>query len=82
MSKITRGWNAERRAKQAQRMRQNTIWKASTGPKTKRGKAISKMNALTHGGTTQEQKNLRKALSQYRTYLKQTQKMIEKIQRN
>lgn len=49
MSKKTRGWPPERRAQQAERIRQTKPWLKTTGPKTKEGKATSAQNAYQHG---------------------------------
>src|SRR6266850_6738790 len=47
--KPAKGWPAERRARQALLIRQATPWTRSTGPKTAQGKALSAINARTHG---------------------------------
>lgn len=44
------GWTPERRAKQAERIRQWRPWEKSSGPKTEAGKAIASRNA-DKGGT-------------------------------
>jgi len=44
-----KGWSAERRACQALLIRQSRPWTCSTGPKTAQGKALSAINARTHG---------------------------------
>lgn len=38
-------WTPERRARQAEMIRQTRPWEHSTGPRTKEGKAISSQNA-------------------------------------
>lgn len=38
-------WTPERRAKQAERIRQTKPWEQSTGPRTAEGKAISSRSA-------------------------------------
>ncbi|MCP9761072.1 hypothetical protein EGI20_17645 [Aquitalea sp. S1-19] len=48
MSKAN-GWTPERRAKQAELIRQWRPWEKSTGPKTETGKTISCRNATRHG---------------------------------
>ena len=47
---MTRGWTPEKRAAQAERTRKQKPWRKSTGPKSVPGQAVSKMNALKHGG--------------------------------
>ena len=42
-------WSAERRAKQAERVRDSQPWLKSTGPKTQTGKVRSAANAKKHG---------------------------------
>lgn len=41
-------WTPERRARQAEIIRQTKPWEKSTGPKTEEGKAASSRNALMH----------------------------------
>lgn len=38
-------WTPERRARQAERIRQTRPWEHSTGPRTPEGKAVSSQNA-------------------------------------
>lgn len=49
MAGKSRSWTPERRAKQAEWMRQNKPWLKSTGPRTPAGKEAVKHNALKHG---------------------------------
>ncbi len=42
---MTNGWTPERRARQAELIRQWRPWEKSTGPKTDEGKATSSRNA-------------------------------------
>ena len=44
------GWTPERRARQAELIRQWAPWRHSTGPKTEAGKERCSKNALRHGG--------------------------------
>jgi hypothetical protein len=44
-----KGWSAERRARQAARIRDWAPWRRSTGPKTAAGRARCSQNALHHG---------------------------------
>ena len=43
------GWSPERRARQAELIRNWAPWRRSTGPKTEAGKARCSKNALRHG---------------------------------
>ena len=47
---MSNGWTPERRARQAQMIRQWRPWEKSTGPRTIEGKAASSRNA-NKGGT-------------------------------
>lgn len=47
---MVNGWASERRARQAELIRQWRPWDRSTGPKTLEGKAKASRNAYT-GGT-------------------------------
>ena len=62
MSKITKGWNAKRRQKQAEILRNRKPWLKSTGPKTDAGKQKVRDNALTHGLRSVEAEELRRLL--------------------
>ena len=42
-------WTEGRRKKQAEAIRRNKPWEKSTGPRTKGGKARSRLNAVKHG---------------------------------
>lgn len=46
---MTKGWTEERRKKQAETIQKHKPWEHSTGPKTKKGKARSRYNALVTG---------------------------------
>ncbi len=46
---MANGWTAERKAKQAEMIRQWQPWKQSTGPLTIEGKGNSSLNAFKHG---------------------------------
>ena len=45
-------WTPEARAKQAAKIRRWQPWRESTGPTTKAGKAVCKLNGLKHGRCT------------------------------
>ena len=62
MSNITRGWNDERRRKQAKNCRKTKPWTKTTGPKTAQGKQAVRDNALTHGMRSVEVEELRRLL--------------------
>ena len=47
------GWTPERRAEQAERVRDSRPWVKSTGPKTKAGKVRSAANGKKHGFRSQ-----------------------------
>jgi hypothetical protein len=46
---VSKGWTEERRKKQAESIRKHKPWEHATGPKTKKGKARSRYNALVTG---------------------------------
>ena len=62
MSKITRGWDEDRRAKQAENCRNAKPWTKSTGPKTPEGKKKVRDNAMKHGMRSIEAEELRRLL--------------------
>lgn len=65
-----RNWTPEERAKQADACRRNKPWTRSTGPKTRAGKARSRMNALKTGNYTPHWKALRRALLMNREFVR------------
>lgn len=46
---MANGWTPERRARQAELIRQWRPWKQSTGPKSPHGKAVAALNAWKGG---------------------------------
>jgi hypothetical protein len=62
------GWTPERRAKQAEKIRQWQPWEHSTGPKTAEGKAIASQNA-DKGGTRQMLRDMSRVLREQRRAL-------------
>lgn len=58
---MKRGWTPERRARQAELIRRWQPWKASTGPRTVEGKAVSAMNRY-RGGIREKLRLLRRHL--------------------
>jgi len=49
MAGKSKSWTPERRAQQAERIRQTKPWLKTTGPKTDAGKDAVKNNAYRHG---------------------------------
>ena len=66
---MANGWTLERRAKQAERIREWRPWERSSGPKTETGKAVVARNAWK-GGTRQVLRELSRALSEQREVLR------------
>lgn len=58
-----RVWTLEDRLKQSRWIKEKQPWLLSTGPKTKTGKSISKMNAYKHGARAAEVRALEQSLS-------------------
>jgi hypothetical protein len=57
-----KGWSRDRRARQAELIRNWQPWKHSTGPKTDGGKARCSANALKHGRTGRAHRDRRRAV--------------------
>ncbi len=70
MTNKTKGWSAARRAKQAENMRKTKPWARSTGPKTERGKACTRQNALKHGHYSADMQTLRALLRTQKAFVK------------
>ena len=58
-----KGWNDERRRKQAENARKTKPWQQATGPRTDDGKAASAANATKHGFDSAPMLRLRRALA-------------------
>lgn len=65
---MANGWTLERRARQAERIREWRPWEQSSGPKTEAGKAVVARNAW-RGGTRQVLRELSRALGEQREVL-------------
>jgi hypothetical protein len=59
------GWTSERRARQAEQIRNWRPWEQATGPKTKAGKAVVSQSAYK-GGTWRLLRDLARALREQR----------------
>jgi len=59
-------WTTERRAKQAELIRQLKPWEKSTGPRTAKGKAKASRNSRKHGMRSQPAKDIAKARTEAR----------------
>ncbi len=66
--KMANGWTPERRARQAELIRQWRPWERSTGPKSVGGKAAVSQNAYK-GGTWRMLRELSRALREQRNHL-------------
>ena len=70
------GWTPERRLRQSQLIQQWKPWAKSTGAKTPKGKAISKMNARKFGLYDAEIMRNKKLIALYGKRLIEIQKII------
>jgi len=59
-------WTPERRAKQAELIRQLKPWEKSTGPRTAKGKAKASRNSRKHGMRSQPAKDIAKVRTEAR----------------
>lgn len=62
---MANGWTPERRARQAELIRQWRPWEKSTGPKSLEGKATVSCNAFK-GGEREMLRNLARLLKEHR----------------
>ncbi|HPD83820.1 MAG: hypothetical protein R3D88_09040 [Alphaproteobacteria bacterium] len=74
--KKRREWTPERRAAQAERMKQQKPWLKATGPKTATGKQRSRLNSLKHGLRSKEMRELSKLLTAQSRFVKSVTKGI------
>ena len=65
---MTNGWTSERKARQAELIRQWRPWGKSTGPRTQEGKAKVAHNSY-RGGSWRLLRDLARALSEQRKLL-------------
>ncbi len=80
-----RSWTDAQRAEQAAKLRARKIWTKSTGPRTTHGKSISRLNALTHGGTSRPAKAFMAHFRHYHALLRicfQKKRELLQIQKN
>jgi hypothetical protein len=73
---MVNGWTPERRAKQAELIRQWMPWKQSTGPKSVEGKERVAKNAWT-GGHRQKMRELTKMVNEQ---VKQSRALVKSCQ--
>ena len=80
-----RSWTDAQRAEQAAKLHARKIWLKSTGPRTTQGKSISRLNALTHGGTSRPAKDFMAHFRGYHALLRlcfQKKRELLQIQKN
>jgi len=63
------GWTKARKKQQSDRIQRVKPWENSTGPKTFKGKEISKLNATKHGLRSKEYQELFKALKEQSEFI-------------
>jgi hypothetical protein len=63
-------WTEERRKKQSELLKRLKRWEKSTGPKSRKGKAISAMNAYKNGAYSRPQRYARHVLKHNREFVK------------
>lgn len=70
----TKGWPQERRAAQAERIKQMKPWEKTTGAKTIEGKRTSSQNALKTGFHSAEVKEIRRYLRAQKAFVRAIEK--------
>lgn len=76
MKRKSSGWTPERRARQAELIRNWKPWERSTGPNTDEGRANSSRNAYKHGGRSAKCLGL---LSELRGLLREQRDALKEI---
>lgn len=74
-------WTQEARLKQAAIQKTRQSWRHSTGPKTLKGKARSKMNAQKHGCYSAPHRQFRSLLRAQAVFLKRVQTYVAQERR-
>jgi len=81
---MANGWTPERRARQAQQIKNWKPWEKATGPQTPTGKEISSQNALVHGmrstGEIENRKRFNSILRQARAHMVQMRDYLEQLE--
>ena len=67
---MSHGWNSERRARQAELIRNWKPWNRATGPKSLEGKAKSSKNSYKNGEYTKEALNQMRELKELINFCK------------
>ncbi|MCC7305630.1 MAG: hypothetical protein IT558_05150, partial [Alphaproteobacteria bacterium] len=70
------GWTPERRARHAEAIRRWKPWEKSTGPKTARGKARVRWNAVKHNNRGREIQDIYEYVRVSRAYLRKINEEI------
>ena len=77
---ISNGWTPERRARQAEMIRQWRPWEQSTGPVTAAGKAKAAANAKS-SGVRAARREVREVMALIREYDRQEREIRKMIER-
>lgn len=73
---MARHWTHEERQRQAELIRKWQPWSKSTGPRTDEGKAKASANALKHGGSSKESREILKHLH---SLLREQRKALQRV---